>query len=96
MNVSLEPVPFERIAGGDRGIDVVQREAVELAGHDALVRETIATGETMLPEGTRAYEYLVDLDGETLAITTYEIGSYDFDSNRELLDEMGASLDIDG
>ncbi len=92
ISVSREPVAFNRIAGGDRAIRVVSREETEVDGRRAIARETEATGDALLPAGVRGYQYLVDLDGETLVASTYDVEGLDFERNRSVLDRMAETL----
>lgn len=78
----------------DIGADVVERQATEVAGRDAVVVDSVATGETLLPEGVRTRTYYVDVDGATLIATTHDVGEPDFASKRAALDAMLGTLEL--
>lgn len=94
ISIRRGPVAFSRVTGDDPATRVVERADVEVAGRPAVRRVTESTGEGLLPEGRRSYEYLVDLDGETLIASTLDGGGRDFGANREQLDEMMRSLEL--
>ena len=94
ISIRREPVAFSRVTGEDPATRVVERADAEVAGRPAVRRVTESTGEGLLPEGRRSYEYLVDLDGETLIASTLDGGGRDFAANRERLDEMMRSLEL--
>lgn len=91
-----EPVELERIAGADRGFEVLARADVEIAGREAIQRETESTGEALLPAGVRSTQYLVAVDGETLMLETVEFEGLDYERNRRVLDAMAQTLEIAG
>lgn len=93
ISIRPEPVAFSRVTGEDPATRVLQRGELEIAGRPAVRRLTEATGEGLGPQGRRSYQYLLNLDGETL-IATAAGGGRDFDANRELLDEMMRTLEL--
>ncbi len=93
--ISREPVPFARVTGAGPAIRILDREETEIDGRRAVRRETEATGDALRPAGVRGYEYLVDLGGETLILSTYEGSGLDYERNRETVDRMAATLRID-
>lgn len=96
ISIRRESVAFSRVTGGDPGTRVIERDEIEVAGRPAVRRLTEATGEALLPEGERGYQYLVDLDGETLIASTSDSGDRNFSDNRDRLDEMMRSLELQG
>ena len=95
ISIDRESVAFSRVTGEDRATRVIERDELEVAGRPAVRRLVEATGEALLPEGRRSYQYLVNLDGETLIATAVDGSGRDFDANRELLDEMMRSLELE-
>jgi len=91
-----EPVPLDTIAGDSTAVEVLEREERELAGRDGLLRSARTTGEGLLPAGIEYTQLLVPLDGETLVLETYDVGELDYARNREVLEQMGASLELVG
>lgn len=96
ISVSREPVAFEFVTGEQPGRRELLEEETTVAEHPAVRLEYVATGEALLPEGTPVYEYLVDLDGETLIATLRGLGSLDFEASKDVLDGMMESLTIRG
>jgi hypothetical protein len=92
VSIRREPANLDRVSGEDPTIEVLERETTEVDGRDAIHRLTESTGGGLRPEGIRAYQYLVDLAGETLIASTYDVDGEDFDANREVLDAMMESL----
>ncbi len=94
ISIRREPVAFSRVTGQDRGTRVIERAELEIARRPAVRRLIEATGQALLPEGRRSYQYLVNLDGQTLIATADGRDDRDFDANRELLDEMMRTLEL--
>ena len=69
---------------------------MQIAGRPAVRRLIEATGQALLPEGRRSYQYLVKLDGDTLVATADGREDRDFEAHREILDEMMRSLELKG
>ena len=92
VSISREPVPFDQVAGESPAIRISEREETEIDGRAAVSRVTEATGDGLLPAGVRGYQYLVDLDGETMILSTYDVGDLDFERNRDVLDRMAEAL----
>lgn len=94
--VSREPVPLDVIAGDDPSQAVLEREEAEIAGSRAVRIEAEATGEGLYPAGTRHYQVAVEADGETVLLSTFEVGGLDYERNKEVVDEMADSLELLG
>lgn len=92
--IKREPVAFSEVTGEDPGTRVVEREEIEIDGRRAVRREIEGTGDALIPEGTRGYQYLVDLDEQSIVATTYDIADLDFERNREVLDSMMESFEL--
>ena len=89
--MSVEPVPFERIAEsfGDVGGEVLTREETTVDGRPALRVERRASGEGLLPAGTLSTQYVVDLgDGDSFTATTYDTEGRAYEANQTVLDRM--------
>ena len=96
ISVDREPAAFSRVSGEDPGSRVIERGEVQIAGRPAVRRLIEATGQALLPEGRRSYQYLVKLDGDTLVATADGREDRDFEAHREILDEMMRSLELKG
>lgn len=94
ISIYREPVAFGDVAGANPGIDIHVSEETEVAGRTAIRREIESTGEALLPAGILGYEYLVDLGGETLIVSTRDFDGLDFERNREILDRMVETLEL--
>lgn len=90
----LEPVPMERMAQGDPDVEVLRREEVTVAGHEALVLETRATEDAPLLEpGTRTYLYLVRVGTEhTFVLRATDRGEPAYETKIEVLRAMVATV----
>lgn len=96
IRVDREPIAFDLFTEPGPTRDEQSREELELAGRPAVRVVYTATGEGLLPRGVRGYEYAVDLDGDTLVLSTLEAGEADFERSREVLDAMAESLELLG
>ncbi|MBW3577426.1 MAG: hypothetical protein KY462_06755 [Actinobacteria bacterium] len=94
--IRAENVSFERVAEEDMAVDETSREETTVAGRQAVRVEGEGTGQALVPDGMRVYRYAVDLDGATLIAVTYDAGELDFETKRQVLDEMVASLQFVG
>lgn len=95
IQISREPVAFDRAAGKDLGMRSVETEEVRVDGRKAIRRTYESTGQALLPEGVRGYQYVVDLEGEALIAGTLDVGDLDFERNRRVLDRMMESLRLE-
>lgn len=94
--VSREPVTLDVIAGEDPSRTVLEREETEIAGGRAMRMEIEATGQGLLDRGTRSYQVVVDADGESLIVSTFDVGDLDYGRNKEIVDQMADSLELIG
>lgn len=63
-------------------------------GQTAYRQEREQTQSTTIPEGTRYTLWLVDLEGETLIATAYDVGDPAYSTKVQVLDEMMSRLDL--
>lgn len=89
--------PFDELvadAAESPAVDqVLRRDDVTVAGHEAVRVETVASGEALLPQGARSYTYFVaDVDGAVMVASTTSLGEGDYEENQAVLDEMMSSL----
>lgn len=97
VTVSREPVAAEEIVEGpDPSREVLSREETEVAGQRAFRIEAESTGEGLFDAGVRSYQVIVVVDGESLILSTYDFEDQDYERNREVVDEMAASLELTG
>lgn len=96
VSIKREPVRFERVTAGDPGTRILSSEETTVAGRPAVRRETEATGAALLPEGIHATQYLVDLDGETLFASTYDVEGVPYEEAQIVLDRMMGRLELTG
>ncbi|HEV2808811.1 MAG TPA: hypothetical protein VGV93_00230 [Acidimicrobiales bacterium] len=95
VTIDVEEVPFEVVAAPDKlGEQDLDREETTVAGRPAVRVETISTGEALLPEGVRSYQYAVDLGDNTLIAVTRDVEGLDYAGNRDILDQMVAGIDL--
>jgi hypothetical protein len=93
VSISVEPVAFAQVVGGDIGVRVIENEDRTIAGRQAVAQLTESTGEGLLDQGVRAYRYLVDWgDGRTLFATSLDVGEPAFETKRRELDRMMETL----
>lgn len=94
--------PFDELAANltdGPGVDqVLRRDEVTVAGHDAVVVETVASDEAPItPQGARAYTYAIaDVGGAVMVASTTTVGEGDYEENKAVLDGMTSSLTTPG
>lgn len=85
---------LELSEGGGPGSEILDEEHTTLDGRRARRRELVSTGEAMYPEGVRTLSWTIDLDGETLVISSADHHvDGDFDEHAEIVDAMAASIE---
>lgn len=97
--IRVDAVEFERVRDADETAPgaprVVRSEDTTVEGRDAVVRELEHTGEGLHEEGTRSYQYLVDLDGQTMFVESIDFDPEQPDGLREdVVDAMVDSLEV--
>lgn len=96
ITVRILPVPLDQAAEPGSAEDQATRRATRVASRDAVVVEGTATGDGAIPDGTRSYRYLIDLDGErTLLIAAHDLAGDGLADYRQVADDMAASLQLD-
>lgn len=93
--ITVDEVPYEEVLEAEQAGQVHNSEELVIDGQRAHVIERTSTGEGLLPEGERAYTYLVDLGDATLVAATYTVGDTDFQQDRAVLDAMIDTLDVE-
>ncbi len=77
--------------------EILFQEETTVAGRDAILVETRATGEGLLDAGIDQYSYYVTLDAEsTLVLTATEIEGIDYEMTKDILDQMVTTLQLGG
>lgn len=95
ITLRVESVAYETVSEPDVfGERELSRTGTTIDGRRAVRVETESTGELLLPEGVRSYRYAVDLDGETFVAATFGVEALDFETNKDVLDQMMDSLDL--
>jgi len=98
ISVRLNPVSFDEVTPppeGPSSVEVVERRTTTINGRSSVRVETLATGQALLPRGTRAVSWFVDASDGTLVATTSEAASAGrYQDNVEVLDRMMHSLQI--
>lgn len=94
VTLDTDPVAWEE-AQPDEAL-VVEARDTTVDGRRARVTEQRSEGAGLLPEGERAYTYLVDLEGEVLVATTTTVGETDYARDKAVLDHMMEHLEITG
>lgn len=95
--VRVLPVAFDIASDPGRAMEQQSRTETTVADRPAVVVEWTSTGEAALPEGLRTYQYLVDLgDDRTLMLAAYDLDEGPFEDQREIVDAMARSLQLDG
>ena len=97
VTVRVDDVPFTRVASEDDSLGerILSRDETTVAGHQAVRVEAESTGDALLPEGVHSYRYHVELDNGTLTATTHDVGDLDYEANKEIVDEMMETLELD-
>ena len=98
ISVRLNPVSFDQVVPppeGSSAAEMVERRTTTIDGRSAVRAETVATGQALLPRGTRAVTWFVDASDGTLVATTSEAASAGrYEDNVEVLDGMMQSLHV--
>ena len=81
------------LLGDDRTRTVLEQEATEIGGRDAVRVEAESTGEGLLDAGVRFYQVAVAADGESVILSTYDLGDLDYERNKQVVDELADSLE---
>jgi hypothetical protein len=86
---------LDAATAGPEARELSRREET-VDGRRALVVEDVATGVGLLPRGTFRYRHLVDLDGRTLVVATYDTDdtAERYRADRDIVDRMVRSLDV--
>lgn len=96
ITIRTVPADLDVVREPGRSARVLSEQDTTVDGRDA-VRQTLEhTGGGAIPEGVRAYRYLVDLDGRTLLAATYDAGEPSFERKKQILDEMMRTLQVAG
>lgn len=95
IHIRVDRVPFEQVTD-ETSISERQlsRRETTIDGHQAVVVEAESTGQALLPEGIRSYRYAVNLNGQTLIASTYDVQGTQYQRNKQVLDQMINTLDI--
>lgn len=98
VSVRLNPIALDDVVpSSDRSdaVEVLGRRNTTVDGRPAVRAETRATGNALLPRGTRAVTWFVDAGGGTLVATTSEAaGAGRYEDNVKVVDAMMASLRV--
>lgn len=90
----VDEVEFDRATQEDERSETLSRQETTVDGQDAIVSETRSTGETLAPEGTLRYAYVVDLDGRILVLSTHSVGETDYERDKDILDRMVETVEL--
>lgn len=90
----VDDVEFEHVADDEGPDETLSREETTVDGRAAVVTEARASGDTLAPEGTRRYSYVIDLDGQILVAVTHSVGDTDYERDKAVLDRMVATLEL--
>lgn len=94
----VENVAFDRANPTDaRGYTLLDQRETTAAGQPAVVVEQRATEEApLVPSGTRVYRWTVELDADSVLVaSTYDAGEVDYELEKQVLDAMMATLEVD-
>ena len=94
IEVVVEPAPFDEVAEPQLGVREEEREPFDDGDRRALRQRLKATGEAGFPEGMQIERFLLDLEGETLIISSYADDDATLDKRQPLLEAMLRSAEI--
>jgi hypothetical protein len=85
---------YDRVASSENDPTAreLSRQSVTINGREAVIVESESTGQALLPEGTKAYRYIVKLDDKALIASTYGVSGMQYERNKQILDRMMRSL----
>ena len=78
----------------DPTVEVVERRTLSVDGRPGERLEERHTGGGLLPGGTRSVRYVIDLGGEVLLASTFDLGDDDVTGNVAVLDELVRRLEL--
>jgi hypothetical protein len=93
VTIRRDDTAYEDMIAEDEFEDRTEEEGT-IGGKRTLRVESTATGAGLLDAGTVSYRYYVDLDGQTLVAETNDVEAADFARNREVLDRMMETIQI--
>lgn len=95
ISVSVDPVPFSRVATADRGRDGA-RAVTTIDGRQAVRLAYESRGRGLWPEGTPITQYAIDLAPaeETLLIDTIGLDGFDYERNQRVLDRIVRTIEV--
>lgn len=96
LQIVIEPAELDELLGDELGLEEQERDELDLAGRRTVRQRSESTGEAMLPDGVLTERYLVDLDGDTLIITTHADDAETLDERRPVLEAMARNIEADG
>ena len=88
-------VSFDEIAKEDISERHLSSKTIDVAGNQAVVIESESTGKALLRKGIRKYNYIVDLGDKTLIATTFNTAGNDYRQNKQILDQMMTTIELD-
>lgn len=97
VTVRVDDVPFTRVINEEDSLGewVLSREETTVAGRQTVRVKVQSTGDALLPEGVHSYRDHVDVDGGTLTATTHDVGDVGYEANKDIVDQMMESLELD-
>lgn len=91
----LENIPFNELATLEsRSTQTLSRRETTVDGRQAVIVEKEARGIGLLPEGRRFYSYYIDYGEQTLKVTTYNVPNQPYAVNKQIIDRMMNSIEI--
>lgn len=90
--IRLEEIDFESVASLAPGQEEMLREGMTVDGRTAQRVEVRLIEDQLRPAGTRTYQVIVDMNGQTLIAEATDIGQPPYEERRSTLDEMMETL----
>ena len=95
LEIAIEPAQLDGFLGDEPGLDEQERDEFEGTDRRTVRQRLESTGEAMLPDGALVERYLVDLDGDTLIVSTQADDADTLDDRRGVLEAMIRSIEVD-
>lgn len=93
--IRIAPISLEKITVKGSGQTELSREKADLSNNKtAVVIEAESTGQGLLPKGLQSYRYYVEIDNETLIAETFDVEGQDYQRNKEILDQMMQTFEL--
>jgi len=98
IHMRVDRIPYARATRQDDPTEtVISRRSTTVDGREAIVTESESNGRGLIPEGVTSYRYVISLDNGSriMLASTYDYAGQPYDRNKQVLDQMIGTLNLD-